>query len=139
MNIASVHTTRRSAVLSYLSLFTSVSTLFCCALPSLLVLFGLGASVASMLSIIPWLAALSRHKVLTFSISGVLIACSFLYTYYILPRLSNEECVPDSPNACAQSSKLSRILLGVSAAIYAVGFLVAFVIGPILSKLDSVP
>jgi hypothetical protein len=47
-------TTRRSAVLSYCSLFTSLSTLLCCALPSLLVLFGMGGSVASTLSFLPW-------------------------------------------------------------------------------------
>jgi mercuric ion transport protein len=128
---------RRSAVLSYFSLFGSLSTLLCCALPSLLVLFGLGASVASMLAFLPWLVALSRYKVLTFSISGVLIACSFLNTYYILPRLTKRECSPDDPDACAEASKLSKILLWASAAIYAVGFFVAFLMGPILSKLDN--
>jgi hypothetical protein len=130
-------TTARSAALSYFSLFTSLSTLLCCALPSLLVLFGLGASVASMLSFLPWLVTLSRHKILTFSISGVLIACSFVNTYYIAPRFGAGECSPDNPNACADASRLSRILLWVSAAIYAVGFLVAFVLGPILSRLDN--
>ena len=137
MNVATKDTARRSAVLSYFSLFTSLSTLLCCALPSLLVLFGLGASLASMLSFFPWLAALSRHKVLTFSISGVLIACSFLNAYYVLPRWGARECLPDRPSACIETSKLSRIVLWVSAAIYAMGFLVAFVIGTILSKLDS--
>jgi mercuric ion transport protein len=130
-------TASRSAVLSYFSLFSSVSTLLCCALPSLLVLFGLGASVASMLSFLPWLVALSRHKVLTFSISGALIACSFLNTYYILPRVRKDECNPDDPEACAGASRLGKILLWASAAIYAVGFLVAFVLGPILSKIDN--
>jgi hypothetical protein len=137
MNTATTHPTRRSAVLSYFSLFTSLGTLLCCALPSLLVLFGLGASVASMLSFFPWLTALSRHKVVTFSISGVLIACSFLHTYYVLPRLRPEECLSDSPNACVEASRLSRILLWVSATIYSVGFVVAFVLGPILSTLDN--
>ena len=135
MNTATTHPARRSAVLSYFSLFTSLSTLLCCALPSLLVLFGLGASVASMLAFFPWLTALSRHKVLTFGISGFLITCSFLHAYYVLPRLGRIECLPDSP--CVQASRLSRTLLWVSAAIYAFGFLVAFVLGPILSKLDG--
>ena len=61
-----VATGKRSAVLNYFSLFTSLSTLMCCALPSLLVLFGLGTSVASMLSFMPWLVTLSRHKQWTF-------------------------------------------------------------------------
>jgi mercuric ion transport protein len=130
-------TARRSAVLSYFSLFTSLSTLLCCALPSLLVLFGLGASVASMLSFLPWLVTLSHHKVLTFCISGVLIACSFLNTYFILPRLTKRECAPDDPDTCAEASKVSRLLLWTAAVIYALGFLVAFVLGPILSRLDN--
>ena len=73
MNDVATTTRRRSALLSYFSLFTSLSTLLCCALPSLLVLFGLGASVASALSFMPWLVTLSRHKQWTFSVSGVLI------------------------------------------------------------------
>jgi mercuric ion transport protein len=137
MKTTTIRTTRRSAVFSYLSLFTSLSTLLCCALPSLLVLFGLGASVALTLSFLPWLTTLSRHKILTFGISGTLIAFSFLNTYYIIPRLNPEDCLPGSPKACVQSSRLSRILLWISAVIYAVGFLVAFVLGPILSKLDA--
>ena len=75
--MTTVATSKRSAVLNYFSLFTSLSTLLCCALPSLLVLFGLGASVASMLSFMPWLVTLSRHKQWTFAVSGVLIAVSF--------------------------------------------------------------
>jgi hypothetical protein len=126
----------RSGVLSYFSLFTSVSTLLCCALPALLVLFGLGASVASILSYLPWLVTLSRHKEWTFSVSGVFIALSFASTYWLAPRLRMEECNPDNPDACAQASKLSRVLLWVSATIYAVGFFVAFVLGPILAKFD---
>jgi mercuric ion transport protein len=136
MNMASTPSARRSTLFSYFSLFTSLSTLLCCALPSLLVLFGLGASVASTLSFFPGLVVLSRHKTLMFSISGVLIGCSFLNTYYVLPRLRMEACLADTPNACEQASRSSRILLLVSAVIYAVGFVVAFVLGPILSKLD---
>jgi mercuric ion transport protein len=52
----------RSGVLSYGSLFTSLGMLLCCALPSLLVLFGLGATVATVLADVPSLVTLSRHK-----------------------------------------------------------------------------
>ena len=58
---------------SFASLFTSVGTLLCCALPSLLVLLGLGATVASFLSAAPWLVALSHHKRVVFAVSGALI------------------------------------------------------------------
>jgi mercuric ion transport protein len=124
-------------VLSYFSLFTSVGTLLCCALPSLLVLAGLGASVASTLSALPWLATLSRHKQRTFAISGLLIALSFLNMYYVAPRLKTKACPPLNPSACENASKLNRVLLWTSATIYAVGFFSAYLLGPILTKLEN--
>lgn len=136
MNSAVTQTSKRSALLSYFSLFTSAGTLLCCALPSLLVLLGLGASVASMLSFLPWLITLSRYKQWTFSISGILIAISFVNMYYLASRLKAQECLPDNPSACKESSKLSRVLLWVSAGMYSVGFFVAYALGPILTRLD---
>jgi mercuric ion transport protein len=132
-----VATSKRSAVLNYLSLFTSLSTLLCCALPSLLVLFGLGASVASMLSFMPWLATLSRQKQWTLGVSGILIVLSFVNMYYIAPRIRAKQCSADDPSACEEASRLSTILLWVSAGIYAVGVFVAYVLGPILTRLDN--
>jgi mercuric ion transport protein len=138
MNVNPVaRSTASSSLLSYFSLFTSVGTLVCCALPSLLVLAGLGASVASTLSSLPWLVALSRHKQWTFSVSGMLIALSFLNLYYVAPRLKAKACTPDSPSACEDASRLSRVLLWASAAIYVVGFFTAYILGPILTKLDG--
>jgi len=134
----STTTDSRSALLSFFSLFTSLGTLFCCALPSLLVLVGLGATVASTLSALPWLVTLSHHKKWTFTISGVLIALSFVNMYWIAPRLaSGEACSADDPNACVRASRASKVLLWISAAIYAVGFFVAYALGPILTKLDN--
>jgi mercuric ion transport protein len=127
--------TRRSAFLNYFSLFTSLGTLFCCALPSLLVLFGLGASVASMLLFLPWLVTLSRHKQWTFAVSGLLIVLGFVNMYLIAPRLKAGTCEPGD-SACDDASKMSKIVLWVSSAIYAVGFFVAYVLGPILIRLD---
>lgn len=129
--------TRRSAVLSYFSLFTSLGTLLCCALPSLLVLFGLGASVASTLSFMPWLVMLSRHKQWTFAVSGVLIALSLVNMYYIAPRIRTVQCSTDDHSACKDASRFSIILLWVSVGIYAVGVFVAYVLGPILTRLDA--
>jgi hypothetical protein len=49
----SVQRSRRATLLNYFSLFSSFSTLLCCALPSVLVLLGMGAAVASLLSVAP--------------------------------------------------------------------------------------
>jgi len=127
---------RASGLLSYLSLFTSFGTLLCCALPSLLVLLGLGATVASFLSAIPWLVALSRHKIVVFLVSGLLIGGNLLYVYVIATRWrdAGAACPPDTPEACSSASRFSRIVLWISAAIYVVGVFSAFVLGPLLMR-----
>jgi TRAP-type uncharacterized transport system fused permease subunit len=90
-----------------------------------------------MLSFMPWLVTLSRHKQWTFAVSGILIALSFVNIYYISPRIRAKQCSADDPSACEEASKLSRVLLWVSAVIYAVGVFVAYVLGPILARLDN--
>lgn len=130
----------RSAILTYFSLFSSVGTLLCCALPSLLILFGLGAAVASFLSFMPWLVALSHHKILVFAVSGILILLSFLYTYLLAPKLQRECAAPalseNAPSACATASRFSKALLWCSAVIFLIGCFTAFILGPLLSHLD---
>ena len=128
-------TPRPSFWLQYLSLFTSLGTLLCCALPSLLVLLGLGATVASALSAAPWLVTLSRHRNWTFAIAGTLIAANFLYVRAIAPRLQTGCELGD--DSCVRAARLNRILLWISAGIYAVGFVVAYLLGPFFVWLDN--
>jgi mercuric ion transport protein len=129
--------TRRAALLNYFSLFSSFSTLICCALPSVLVLLGMGTAVASLLSVAPWLVSFSRHKAWTFGIAGALIGASFLVTYYLAPRLrEGEVCAADDPATCGEVSRLSRVLLWVSAIIWSCGFFVAYLLGPVLERMD---
>lgn len=124
-------------LLSYTSLFTSFGTLVCCALPSVLVLVGLGATVASFLTAVPWLVTLSRHKEWVFAISGVLIALNFVYMYQLAPRLrsTGEACPTDEATACSAADTVSRAVLWASAVIYLVGFFAAFVLGPLLLRI----
>ena len=129
----------RSALLSYLSLFCSLGTLLCCALPSLLVLLGMGATVASALSAVPWLVTLSHHKNWVFAIAGLLIGGNFVYVYFVAPKLQARRigCDPDDPRACRAASRLSRIVLWCSGAFYAIGFFSAYLLGPLLMKFGS--
>lgn len=123
----------------YFSLFASVGTLVCCALPSLLVVLGFGATVASLVSSVPWLVELSRHKAWVFGASGLLIAGNFYYVYQLVPRLLARApaCPPEEADACARASRFSRALLWGSAAIWAAGFFVAYIMAPILQWLDG--
>jgi mercuric ion transport protein len=133
--ISSERRAKRTALLNYFSLFGSFSTLICCALPSVLVLLGMGSAVASLLSAAPWLVSLSRHKIWTFSIAGSLIAASFVMTYVIAPRLrEGEACEADEPTTCGEVSKMSRVILWGSAMIWSAGFFVAYILGQILDR-----
>jgi mercuric ion transport protein len=133
---APVQHASRTALLNYLSLFGSFSTLICCALPSTLVLLGMGATVASLLSAAPWLVSLSRHKIWTFSIAGVLIAISFAMTYLIAPRLpEGEACEAEDSTTCGKVSKISQVILWSSAVIWSCGFFVAYLLAPILERI----
>lgn len=129
----------RSGALSYLSLFTSLSTLLCCALPSLFVLFGLGATVASVLSQAPWLVAMSRHKDGVFVLAGLLISANFAYVYAVAPKIQakNGACDPNDPAACQAASRFSRFVLWCSAVLYLIGCFSAYLLGPILVRFDS--
>jgi mercuric ion transport protein len=124
------------AMLDYLSLFTSLGTLLCCALPSLLVLVGLGATVASVLSAVPALVTLSHHKNWVFTIAGLLIGGNFVYTYAIAPRLRarGAACSTETPEACDTASAVSRTVLWIAAAIYSIGVFSAYVLGPLLMR-----
>jgi mercuric ion transport protein len=124
---------------SYISLFTSLGTLLCCALPSLLVLLGLGATVASVLTEVPWLVSLSHHKSWVFIVAGILISANIAYVYAIAPNLQMRAgaCDPDDPGACETTSRLSRAVLWCSAVIYLIGCFSAYVLGPLLFYFDS--
>lgn len=113
------------------ALAASVSTLLCCALPSLLVFLGLGATVASLVASVPWLVTLSRHKGWAFGAAGVLIAASWLYLHRVAPRVAHEgaACPPHVVRFARRAWRLSL-------ALYATGLLVAYGLGPLLEALE---
>jgi len=66
----------KNRILATLTLFSSVSTLLCCALPALLVSLGAGAVMAGLVSTVPQLIIISRHKPTVFIIAGLLLVLS---------------------------------------------------------------
>jgi len=94
---------------------------------------------AGDLSLNPFCSDLScnalKSQEMGLTLSGVLIASSFVQTYAILPRMKNA-CPPNDPTARNTASRFSRIVLWISAAIYAIGFFAASILGPLLAKFD---
>lgn len=114
----------KQALLPTLSLFGSVSTLVCCALPALFVALGMGAALAGLVSAAPWLVAVSEHKEIVFIGAGVLLLIASVLQW----RARNQACPVDErqANACAKLRKFSWIILVLSILIYLIGFFFAF-------------
>jgi hypothetical protein len=124
---------RRGRAVGYLSLFASIGTLVCCALPSLLVLLGFGAAVASVLTSVPWLVTLSRHKDWVFAAAALALVGNAYLTYRVLPRWTRT-CPPNAREACEQARRWSRGTLIASVVVFLVGWFVAFALGPLLER-----
>lgn len=115
----------KKLLLPTLSLFTSVSTLLCCALPALLVTIGAGATLASIISVSPWLVALSKHKIFVFGFSA-----SMLTVVGIMRYKSKDNFCPTDPEqakSCQRLRKISGVIYFGSIAIFLTGFFFAFI------------
>ena len=114
----------KQTILPTLSLFTSVGTLLCCALPALLVTLGMGAALAGFISTVPWITAISEYKKLVFVISDVMLASAAFMQW----RARNAPCPADpaQAKACNRLRLASKIILGFSIMIYLIGFFFAF-------------
>ena len=109
---------------STLSLFTSFSTLICCALPALLVTIGMGATIASLISIFPWIIYISKYKSLLFTMAGLLLIISG----YIFWKGKNTTCPANSEDAkkCSRLRSINLNILLFSSVFYMIGFFFAF-------------
>ncbi len=116
---------RTNAFTSFVSLFTSGSTLICCALPALLVSIGAGAAMAGLVTSFPQIVWLSEHKIALFLVAGVMLVAAGVMQW----RARNLPCPADPAlaAACTRTRKISVAIYWVSVAIYATGFFFAFV------------
>lgn len=115
---------KKSAVHT-LALFSSMSTLICCALPALFVTLGAGAALAGIVTAVPQLIWLSEHKIMLFVFSGFMLTVSGTMSY--LNR--NAPCPIDAgeAQACMRLRRFSSRIFAFSLAIYVVGFYFAFI------------
>ncbi len=109
---------------AWLSLFASTGTLFCCALPSLLVALGMGAAMTGLVTNLPQIVWLSQYKSWVFIGSGFLIFATAMQTY----TTRNAPCPidPELAKACKSARKWSVRILAVSALIWFLGAFFAF-------------
>lgn len=107
-----------------LSLFASVGTLLCCALPALLVTLGMGAALAGFVAAVPWITAISDYKAYVFAGAGVMLALSAFLQWR--GRYAPCPADPAQAKACTRLRRVSCFILGFSILIYAIGFFFTF-------------
>lgn len=111
--------------LSTLALFSSMSTLVCCALPALFVALGAGATLAGIVSDVPQLVWFSEHKKILFIVSAILLS----FASFLRFKTRNAPCPADPAmaKACTRTRKFGGIVLYSSIAIYLTGLFFAYI------------
>lgn len=114
---------------TWFSIFTSASTLVCCAIPALLVALGAGAALASLVGAFPQIVWISENKSLVFAAAGVMLA----FAGYLQYRARFLPCPADPAfaAACSRQRRVSNVIYFVSLAIYVIGVGFAY-LGPYL-------
>lgn len=111
--------------LNLLTLFTSSSTLICCALPATLVAIGSVATLTSLISQFPQLIWISEHKPLVFGLAGGMLLLAGVLHW----RARSLPC-PTDPQLAALCTKTRRQSLWIylfSVALFLIGAFFAFV------------
>ena len=107
-----------------LSLFTSLSTLICCALPAMLVSLGMGAVMAGLIETVPQITWLGQYKVWVFAVAGIVLAASGYWQWRA--RLMPCPADPAKAKACQRLRRISWGLWGISVAALLIGAFFAF-------------
>jgi hypothetical protein len=121
-DFSAVKTARKANVLS---LFTSGSTLICCALPATLVAIGSAATLTALVSHFPQLIWISEHKLLVFGLAGAMLVIAG----YMQWQARYAPCPADRELAavCAKTRKNALRIYWLSVTIFAVGAFFAFI------------
>lgn len=129
MMAAEINHLRANKRLNLLSLFTSGSTLICCALPATLVAIGSVATLTSLISHFPQLIWISEHKPLVFGLAGamLLLAGWLQWRARLLPCPAD----PQLATLCTKTRRQSLWIYWVSVMIFLIGAFFAF-IAPLL-------
>jgi hypothetical protein len=110
---------------SVVSLCASGSTLVCCAIPALLVAFGAGAALSTLVSVFPQIVWLSEHKEMVFGLATALLLLGGVMQW----RNRTAPCPVDPAlrDACLRTRRFSLRVYGASMFLLAIGGWFAFV------------
>ena len=106
----------------FLSLFSSTSTLICCALPALFVGLGAGAVFAGLTSAFSQLIWVSEHKTMIFVAAGLLLSLSG----YLEFQNTTQSCDPLKKEACEETRSWTLYIWRLRLIFYIIGLFFAY-------------
>ncbi len=128
-NIVTQRTSLAEVASAYAALFASLTTLFCCALPALLVLLGFGlTTVLTFFTAIPGWESFGVYEMWYFALSGGLLAVGF-YLVYFRQTSQGEVCevpVGSNESACSTVTRWNRRILWLSLLFYTLAVILNF-------------
>jgi hypothetical protein len=115
----------KESLLPFFGLFTSISTILCCALPIILVTLGMGAVFASLTSSFPFITWLAERSIYLFVIATILLLIGG-YFIFIKPQ----SCPADKKLAemCNKTKKFNKIIWLLSVIILAISFFFKYIL-----------
>jgi hypothetical protein len=122
VDLSAVKTAQKANILS---LFTSGSTLICCALPATMVAIGSAATLTTLVGNFPQLIWISEHKFLVFGLAGAMLAIAG----YLQWQARNIPCPADAALAavCTKTRQNALLIYWISVGIFAIGAFFAFI------------
>ncbi len=115
----------KEIILPFFGLFTSLSTILCCALPIILVTLGMGAVFASLSANFPFITWLAERAVYLFAITAILL---ILAGYFIFIR--PQTCPADKKLAeiCNKTKRFNKIVWIISVAILLISLFFKYIL-----------
>ena len=114
---------KKTFLLNFISLFTSLSTIVCCALPALFVSVGAGATLLAVLTKVPQLIWISEQKLFVFGIAGLFLTIGGVALW----KQSKTPCPIDAEKICLPLRKINVWIYIASVVLYLIGAFFAFV------------
>tara|TARA_Y100000389_G_C17405898_1_gene488027 strand:+ start:1027 stop:1401 length:375 start_codon:yes stop_codon:yes gene_type:complete len=115
----------KESLLPFFGLFTSISTILCCALPIILVTLGMGAVFASLNANFPFITWLAKRSIYLFTIATILLLIGG-YFIFIKPQT----CPTDKKLAkiCNKTKKFNKIVWWASVIILTISLFFKYIL-----------
>lgn len=112
-------------LLPFFGLFTSISTILCCALPIILVMLGMGSVFATLSTNLPFVIYLAEKVIYLFIISGFFLVIS---GYFIFA--AKQSCPTDKRHAeiCDKTKKFNKIIWWISLTILLISLFFKYIL-----------